>query len=297
MAKPPGPQLIVNADDFGLSPPVNEGILRAHREGIVTAASLMAVGMAFDHAVGLARQAPGLDIGVHLTLVEERPLLSQRSSLADGRGRFPPGALALVRALATGKIRHADVRAEWAAQIEKILAAGLTLSHLDSHQHVHALPGLSAIATELAAAYRIAVVRAPLERPRRDMFARLTAVPRLVGWLTLCAAWITARSLGQTPVHAPRFLGFCHGGRLDAGRLGLLLVSLKPGRVYELMCHPGYRPEQAAYGRWGYGHETELAALTAPQVKTLITRLGIQLRGFADGFGQGPGCGSAPTAI
>lgn len=284
MAPTPRTQLIVNADDFGLCRPVNEGIITAHRHGIVTATSLMAVGRAFEHAVGACRQAPGLDIGIHLTLVGEKPLLQRRTSLADSTGSFPASALALVRAYGCGAIRRPDVRAEWTAQIEKILDAGLCPSHIDSHQHVHVLPGLTDIVMDLAAAYRIAFVRRPIERLQASLFKENRAVPRLLGWTTLAACWSVSRAFGavSAPPWAPRFLGFFHSGRLDAHRLGQLLCSLRPGTVYELMCHPGYAPQEPTYQRWGYGHDSERNALTTPGIRERLSQLGIHLIGFVD---------------
>ncbi len=118
-------RLVVNADDFGVSERVNSGIVHAHREGVVTATSLMAVGRAFEHAVRLARAVPDLDVGVHLTLVAERPLRPEGRSLTGTDGRFPPGAGAFTLGWLTGRIRRADVEAEWSAQIERVLASGI----------------------------------------------------------------------------------------------------------------------------------------------------------------------------
>ena len=159
----PSIRLVVNADDFGISARINEGILLAHRAGIVTATSLMAVGRAFEQAVQYCRAAPALDVGVHLTLVAERPLLAGRSSLAGDDGRFPESAGAFLRRWLKGSIRRADVQAEWSAQIERVLDHGIRVTHLDSHQHVHILPGLADLSLKLAARYTIPFVRVPVE--------------------------------------------------------------------------------------------------------------------------------------
>ena len=174
-------RLVVNADDFGVSERVNSGIVHAHREGVVTATSLMAVGRAFEHAVRLARAVPDLDVGVHLTLVAERPLRPEGSSLTGTDGRFPPGAGAFTLGWLTGRIRRADVEAEWSAQIERVLASGIRPSHLDSHQHVHVLPGLLDLARELAARYGIPFVRVPVEGWRLDRPITLHGISRLLG--------------------------------------------------------------------------------------------------------------------
>jgi chitin disaccharide deacetylase len=276
-------RLVVNADDFGLSESVNEGILFAHRRGIVTATSLMAVGRAFDHAVDCCRSAPGLDVGVHLTLVAERPLLPG-SSLAGPNGRFPAGAGALLRRYLAGGIRLDEVRAEWSAQIERVLEEGIAVSHLDSHQHVHALPGLAEVCLELAARYGIPFVRLPCERLAMDQPSSLHGLKRLFGAASLRVAWSLARLAGaRQAAHPPlQFLGFRDGGRLNLERLRRLIRELKTGGVYELMCHPGLTPDEPAIRSWGYGHEEELLGLTHPSLRTELSARGIRLCRFAD---------------
>ena len=128
---------MVNADDFGFTPDVNRGIVAAHRDGILTASTLMANGDAFEDAVRLARETPSLDIGCHLVLISGRSLLSPYALLPASTG-------ALLRALAARQMRVYD---ELAAQVRKILAAGLKPTHLDTHKHTHlAPPVLDAVA-------------------------------------------------------------------------------------------------------------------------------------------------------
>jgi chitin disaccharide deacetylase len=276
-------RLVVNADDFGLSESVNEGILFAHRRGIVTATSLMAVGRAFDHAIDCCRSAPGLDVGVHLTLVAERPL-RPGSSLAGPNGRFPAGAGALLRRYLTGGIKLSEVRAEWSTQIERVLKQGVAVSHLDSHQHVHVLPGLAEICLELAARFGIPFVRIPCERLALDRPPSLHGLNRLFGAASLRVAWALARLTGAGPTNRPplQFLGFRDGGRLNLERLQRLIRELKPGGIYELMCHPGLSPDEPEIRSWGYEHEKELRALTHPSLRAEIAARGIRPCRFAD---------------
>jgi predicted glycoside hydrolase/deacetylase ChbG (UPF0249 family) len=275
---------VVNADDFGVSERVNAGIVGAHREGIVTATSLMAVGRAFEHAVGLLQGAPSLDVGVHLTLVAERPLRQAHSTLAGPDGRLPPGAGAFAQRWLSGRIRRADVEAEWSAQIERVLESGIRPSHLDSHQHVHVLPGLLDLARELAGRHGIRFVRLPVEGRRLDRPVTLHGLTRLLGAgaIGAFAALSALRRPGPPGLPPPRFLGFHDGGRLDETRLRRLLAGLRPGGVYELMCHPGLTPEEEELQRWGYGHEMELQALTSPAVRADLERRGITLCTFKD---------------
>lgn len=276
-------RLVVNADDFGIDESVNRGIVQAHREGIVTAASLMAVGRAYDHAVALSRQTPALDLGVHLTLVAESPLLGH-SSLTVENGRFPADAGALLRRLLGGKIRMEDIRREWAAQIERILDHGIRPTHLDSHQHVHALPGISHVALELARRYRIPFVRIPMEIRPASQPLTVHRVFRRIGAAVLTASCIMGGLHPYQPKSAPpvRFLGFQEGGRLNVLRLACMIRELQPGVSYELMCHPGYAPQDPDVTRWRYRHLQELHTLCDRSIRDDIAARRIQLCRFAD---------------
>ena len=156
-------RLIVNADDFGLHAAVNHGIRDAYSGGIVTSTSLMAVGAAFDEAVAIARDCPELGVGVHLTLVGARPVASAVASLVDGKGDFCASYPVFLRRYLQGTIRRDEVARELAAQIEKVTQAGIRPTHLDSHQHLHVVPGISAIVLDLARRFAIPAVRIPAE--------------------------------------------------------------------------------------------------------------------------------------
>ena len=137
--------LITNADDFGFTRDVNEGIVHAHREGILTSTTLMATGAAFEHAVALARENPTLDIGVHLVLVGSDP--------------YPETVARLVAAVALGRIRVYD---ELASQVRKILDAGIQPTHLDTHKHTHLLPQVLDAVARIGEEFRIPWIRRPL---------------------------------------------------------------------------------------------------------------------------------------
>jgi len=145
--------LITNADDFGFTRDVNEGIVHAHRQGILTATTLMATGAAFDHAVGLARENPDLDVGVHLVLV--------------GSEGYPATVARLVASL--GRIQIYD---KLAGQISKILDAGIRPTHLDTHKHTHLLPPVLAAVARLAEEFKIPWVRRPLASPLQGVLTR-----------------------------------------------------------------------------------------------------------------------------
>ena len=208
-------RLIVNADDFGLHAAVNAGIAIGHREGIITSASLMAGGGAFDDAVRIAGECPRLGIGVHLTLVGGgRPVLppAQVSSLLDGQGCFLMGHPAFIARYLAGRIKLCEVEAELTAQVEKVCVAGVTPSHLDSHQHLHVLPGIFAIAKKLALRFSVGSMRRPAE-PLAFFGGLQLSAGRIAGrtGLSLLTAWSMRSSRMDGTDGAGTF--FRHAGR------------------------------------------------------------------------------------
>ena len=158
--------LIINADDFGYSRGVNWAIVDSHRRGILTSTTIMPAMPGFDHAVELARETPTLGIGVHLTLTCGRPLLQGHTTLVNERGEFP--RLGFYEDPETCVSRD-EVRAEWQAQIDKVLAAGIRPTHLDSHHHIHTYKGLTDIFLDFAEKYHLPVRNSAPVRPEHDL--------------------------------------------------------------------------------------------------------------------------------
>ena len=145
--------LIVSADDLGLTEGVNRAVLRGYRQGIVTSTSLLAVGRSFDDAVRMLLDNPGLDVGAHLAIVgEDPPLLTAREvpTLVDARGALPLSYRTVIQRGLLGRLDPDDVRREFAAQLERIRSAGITVSHVDTHQHTHLWPAVAGVLVELA---------------------------------------------------------------------------------------------------------------------------------------------------
>ena len=142
--------VILNGDDFGLAEPINEGILQAHEQGCLTSASLSVAGPAVESAVAGAARCPELGVGLHLTLVGERPVSDPATvpSLVDGSGRFHPGGMSFALRWFAGRIRAVEARREVRAQLARAAALGVRLTHVDSHDHIHVLPGLFEIVVE-----------------------------------------------------------------------------------------------------------------------------------------------------
>ena len=234
--------LIVNADDFGLTEAVNRGIIRAHREGIVTSASLMACGGAFDHAVELARQNPKLGIGVHLTLTQEAPVCDAASvsTLAPDGQRFPQSILELVRRYRAGRLDAGEIGRELGEQVQRVVDSGLRVTHFDGHQHVHVLPDVLAIARALGDRHGIEAARCPAEMLRLGSPIRMAQLWALRRFCELCD-WTDWR-------RPDSFAGFLSGGHLD---VGATLRRLPDTGTTELMCHPGEADPERASTRTG----------------------------------------------
>jgi predicted glycoside hydrolase/deacetylase ChbG (UPF0249 family) len=259
-----GVRLIVNADDFGFTHDVNEGIVEAHRNGILTATTLMANGAAFDHAVSLARANPTLDVGCHLVLV-------QGSSVADPSRELPATMTELGRALLQRKLPVYD---ELLAQVRKIVQAGIRPTHLDTHKHTHLLPPVLEAVARLAHEFRIPWVRRPFDFGI-DRGAKVMKSAVALGMRVTRPGF--ARVLGDLKT-TDHFAGFQITGLLRQANLIDILERLPEG-LTEFMCHPGkLGPElRAAATRLKESREIELAALVSPEVRSAIERRGIEL--------------------
>ena len=278
-------RLIVNADDFGLHAAVNRGILTAHTEGIVSSTSLMAGGAAFDDAVRIARHCPQLGVGVHLTLVGASPLLpvAEVSSLLDESGAFYGSYPLFIKRFLRGKIRLAEVERELAAQIDRVRMAGIQPSHLDSHQHLHVLPGIGGLVLDLARRFSIRAIRIPAE-PVAFIGDTPATVGRLAGrgGLTMLANLFRQHAAAAGIRTSDHFFGMLAGGQLTEPALLAILRRLPPGDS-ELMTHPGFADESLADAfRWDYQWDAERQALTAPAVRALLAERQIRLISFRE---------------
>ena len=274
--------LVVNADDLGLHLDINRGIERAHGEGIVRSASLSAAGDAFDDALELCRRNPELDVGIHLTLVEERPLTDPErlGRLVTAEGRFVSGYAALFPRVISGAVSEETVRRELTAQVERVIEAGIRPSHLDAHQHVHLLPRVWPVVTDIARRHSIPWIRVPRFRPVN------AGSPSFVVTALRCAMNVLQHrrrrslSVGRSPDATPA-LGFA--GHLTRDRILRDLDRIPAGLVSELVTHPGVQsPELEASYRWGFDWDGETAALTDPNLRASLEDAGFRLTTFAE---------------
>jgi len=261
------------------------GVLAAHDAGIVTAVSVSPNGRSFAEAAAQLRARPELDAGAHLTLVGEAPLSppAEVGSLVGRDGRLLPAWPVFARRWLLGKIRPDETERELRRQIERLLAAGLQVVHLNAHQHLHVLPGLFEIVLALAADSRIPWVRIPAEPAAAAAFS-----PRAVQIALLNALGRRARR--RLPAEGPRApdrtIGVLTAGHLTVEALGRSLEQVDQagpaGTFCELVCHPGMGDAELAraYG-WGYAWDAETAALCDPRARELLRAHEIELTSFS----------------
>lgn len=274
---------------------MNRGIAEAHREGIVTSASLLANGTAFAGATELARGEKNLGVGVHLNLSDGRPTLEARQvpSLVNGEGRFSGGPSSLLVRRLSRRLRLEEVEREWNAQIRKVLDAGVQPTHLDGHKHVQMLPGLFEVALRLAQRHGIRVMRIAHEEP---LLSAALSNERIGDFGSAIKQGVQARGLRLISMNARAearragivtadfFCGITQTGLLNEEGLRSLIWNLPEG-VTELMTHPGYTDGglRETATRLQTSRVNELAILTSPEVRNVIASLGVRLvhYGFA----------------
>jgi hopanoid biosynthesis associated protein HpnK len=263
-------RLIVNADDFGLAHSVNEAVIRAHREGILTSASLMVNEPGFDEAVKLAKENPKLGVGLHLTLLLGHAALPPEiiPGLVNARGEFSNSPVSAGLNYFFKRRLREPLRAEIHAQFEKFHATGLPLDHVNGHLHLHLHPVIFQILMDDADKLRIRHMRLT-----RDCLARSRRLAR-GRWFYRVShaaiyAWLSRRA--REPLrrrgikHAQITFGLLQDSRVDEDYLLKLLPELPPGDS-ELYSHPSLDK---------FKHEFD--ALVSPRVREQIQKLGIEL--------------------
>jgi len=271
----PERRLIVNADDFGRSPSINQAVIRAHREGILTTASLMVNEPSCAEAIKLAKENPRLGVGLHLTLLMGHSALPPEKipGLVNARGEFSNSPVGVGFNYFFRGGLHAQLRAEIHAQFQNFRATGLPLDHVNGHLHLHLHPVVFKILMEDAEALGIRHLRLTrdcLDRSRRMASGRwFYRVSHALIYDRLSAR--AREPLRQRGIkHAQISFGLLQDSRVDEEYILKLLPELPPGDS-ELYSHP-------SLDRFKH----EFAALISPRVKSEITRLGINLLRYQD---------------
>jgi chitin disaccharide deacetylase len=275
-------QLIVTGDDFGLSPQVNAGILHAHRHGILTATSLMVTAPAWEDAVALAKATPSLSVGLHLTLVQGRAALAPHllPAVTDPFGHFPDNPTRAGLCYFFSRRAREQVRAECRAQIEKFLATGLPLTHLDGHLNLHLHPAVLDLLLALAREYGIRAMRLT----REDLAVSLALDARhslRKRWESVIFTALSRAAEKKLHAHGIAFpdalFGLHQSGDINERYVLGLLPRLRAG-VTELYCHPAFLPcREVQYWTPTYRRDVELAALTSSAVQAAVANLQIKL--------------------
>jgi hopanoid biosynthesis associated protein HpnK len=283
-------RLIVNADDFGIASGVNRGVVEGHQNGVVTSATLMACGARFDEAVALAAQIPKLSVGCHVVLVDGSPILagSQVSSLTVPNSglelRFRESLVSFALLAATGRLDQHQIEAEIIAQIQKLQAAGISVSHLDSHKHTHMFPVV--LKSMLGAARKCGVraIRNPFE-PLIFIFTNVRQWKRQFQ-LRILRGYRAAfrKELAESGMFTlDGCIGMAATGGLTLATFQALIENLPEG-TWEFVSHPGYNDADLnqVKTRLRDSREKELAILTSDSVKQLLHRERIELISYHD---------------
>jgi predicted glycoside hydrolase/deacetylase ChbG (UPF0249 family) len=239
-------RLILNADDFGLTPGINRAIAELHAAGVLTSATLMANGPAFDDAVAHAHSHPTLAIGCHIVLTDGIPVSEPSripTLLGPGRHSFRSSLTHFIRDLLLHRINPEEVTREAHAQIEKITAAGIPITHLDTHKHTHIFPAIARPLLQVAERANIHAIRNPFEPPWSLALKQGTPL-RSLGIKLLTPLRTRFEALPQisnrTILTADGTLAISATGQLTPTTLAGILRALPSTGTYELCCHPGY---------------------------------------------------------
>lgn len=277
-------KLIINADDFGLHENINLGIIAGHTKGWITSTTIMAGGSAFFHAAALAADCRSLGVGVHLTLVGGQPAArpEQIPTLIDREGLLYSKYPLFLRKFCAAAIRPADVRRELVAQVNKVLAAGIQVTHLDSHQHLHIVPGIIDIVIDIAREYNIRAIRIPAE-PLFFLGGFRPSAGRIIGrsGLSILAGLARQKARRARLTVPDHFFGMLAGGSMEE-RFFLKIINSLPDGSSEIMIHPGLNNEiLKPVFSWGYHWQQELAAVTSPRLAECFKSNNISLVSFA----------------
>lgn len=279
-------RLIVNADDFGASEEVNEAVIRAFKEGALTSASLMVTGAASEQAVKLAKENPGLAVGIHLVTVVGHSVLphSEIPNLVDNDRNFSNNPTAAGLKYFFSPRARRELRKELAAQFEKFHSTGLPLSHIDGHLHLHVHPVIFNAALDLGAKYGCHHMRVPVEERRlaldfdRDSRLRKTIHALLFGGL---ARYMKKKLLARGFTFPARVYGNLQSGRMSEGYFLYALDHLAAD-ASEIYFHPAVYADEKCLGSEECQATIEFEALTSAKIKDRIQTLEISLINYSD---------------
>lgn len=281
---------MVNADDLGLTSGVNRAIVRAHADGVVTSATVMANGSAFCEVKELTKQCPNLSIGCHVVLIDGEPVLpsAEIPSLTQS-GRFRNGLKVFAARALAGRLESPEIAAEATAQIRRVQAAGAFVSHFDTHKHTHIFPKVFRPLLLAAAECGVRAVRNPFGPSIPLRLFDLVRQPNL--W----TRWAEVRVLGtfagkfQKAIQREGFvttdgiLGIEITGTMNEMLFTAVATSVPEG-TWEFVCHPGHNDSdlQTVSTRLRESREFELRVLTSPRTREILAQQGVELISYLD---------------
>jgi hopanoid biosynthesis associated protein HpnK len=274
-------QLVITADDFGVAPAVNEAVEAAHRHGVLTAASLMVAAPAAADAIARARRLPKLRVGLHLVLVEGRPVLpaSKVGRLVDADGQLRCDLAAFGTAIAFSRHVRRELAAEIRAQFAAFRDSGLSLDHCNAHKHFHLHPVVGAMLIEIGVTFGLRALRVPLE-PGRVLRGAEPRMRRSPAQLMLPFALALRRRTRATGLIAPdQVFGLHWSGQMTRERLAALVGRLPDG-LSEIYLHPATEPYAGSAP--GYRYREEMEALMTPAVIAACRDPSVRTGGFSD---------------
>ncbi|MEB3310553.1 MAG: hopanoid biosynthesis-associated protein HpnK [Snowella sp.] len=271
-------KVVINGDDFGLSPSVNQAVIQAHEQGILTSTSLMVSGKAWAEAVALAKTHPNLGVGLHLVLVCGQSVLppEQIPHLVDRQGNFPDDPVKAGLNYQLNPAARAELKQEIRAQLEKFQQTGLSLSHVDGHLHLHTHPIILGILKDLAAEFGIKIIRLPSEELRFTLTIDRSNLPIKIIHSQI---FRQLRRYGERLLHSQGIMtldkvyGLLATGKMSEGYLQQLIPQIQ-ANVIEIYSHPDCSEETNPTG------PLELQALLSPSIRDRLQDCGFELVNF-----------------
>lgn len=278
-------RLIITADDFGLSGGVNRAVEQAWKEGVLTGASIMPGGSSFDEAAAISRRNPGLQIGLHLTLVQGRGVLppAELPDLVDAQGNFSESPVTAGFRYFLDRGLYSQLKREIEAQIRRVLDAGIVLTHIDGHLNMHLHPTVFRILSELMPRFGITTFRLARERLAENLrFDRERKIGKALEHLIF--GFLTGHARPELHrmgiAYAAEVKGVFGSGRMTEEYLLTIIDRLQDG-LTEIYVHPGILPDAEISRRMpGYRHQEELAAITGRAVRQRLQQMQIQLQNY-----------------
>ena len=279
-------RVIINADDFGMSEEVNEAVIRAYKEGVLTSTSLMVTGAAFEQAVRLAKENPGLAVGIHLVTVVGKSVLSHSEipALVDREGNFSNNPTAAGLKYYFSPRARRELRKELAAQFEKFHSTGLPLSHIDGHLHLHVHPVIFKTALDLGAKYGARRMRVPAEERWLALeFDRANLIQKTIHTMLFGGlARYMKKKLNERGFTFPeRVYGNLQSGRMSELYFLYALDNLT-AETSEIYFHPAVYADDRLLNKNERQCSIEFEALTSNRVKEKVQQLGIRLSNYSE---------------